>query len=137
LADEKKTPLEQQVVKLTADLANACWQIKWMQTRGGFTDAKTHSVRATRIEERLERLEIQMQALLDVAAFNCALLEDHLRDRHDANLDRDDAIDVTNWRRMRRRLREMAEKLGLMAKRRSLTETRQSENRLRPAQVHA
>jgi hypothetical protein len=124
MGDEKKNPdLFQQLNSLRSELAMANKKIQWMQTRGGFTDAKTHSMRATRIEGRLDTLEIQVAALLDVAAFNVSLLEDHLRDRHDASL-KEDAIDVASWRRMRRRLTEMAEKLGLAARKRAVSEGR-------------
>jgi hypothetical protein len=139
MSDGKKPELalEQRVNKLTADLAGALKQIEWMRTRGGFTDAKTHSMRATRIEERIEQVELKAEALLDVAAFSTTLMEDHLRDRHDCDVDRDSAIDATHWRKTRRRLRDLAEKLGLMNKRRDITQTRQSESRLRPQQVMA
>jgi hypothetical protein len=136
VSDERKNQdLAGQLVRLTAEIGAANKQIEWMQTRGGFTDAKTHSMRATRLEERIDRLELQVKALLDVAAFNTKLLEDHLRDRHNVDLDRDDAIDADNWRKIRRRLRDLADKLGLTAKKRAVTEVRQSENQLRPSRA--
>lgn len=122
---------EQRFTKLTSDLADAWRQINRMQQCGGFTDAKTHSVRSTRIEQRLEFAETQIEALLDVSAHLVTLLEDHLRDRHDSDVDRDSAIDATSWRKIRRRLREMAEKLGLMDKNRAIKDVRRDENRLR------
>lgn len=133
MSEKKPLSVEQQFQSLRIDLAQMQQKITWMQTRGGFTDAKTHSMRAQRLEDRMDRLEIQMTAALDAIAFMTELLGEHLKDRHDANLDRDDDIDVASWRRIRRRLRDLAEKLGLMEKRRATTQVRQSENRLRPA----
>ncbi len=52
--------IEQQIAKLVTELADAKRQIQWMQTLGGFTDAKSHSIRATRLEERLERVEMKV-----------------------------------------------------------------------------
>lgn len=133
MGEEKKpTALEQQVAKLTSELADAWQQIRWMQTRGGFTDAKMHSMRATRIEERLEKVELDADMLKDVAAHSSTLIEDHLKDRHDADVDRDNSIDVVHWRKIRRRMREWAEKRGLMDKRRDTASARGDENRLRP-----
>jgi predicted membrane chloride channel (bestrophin family) len=129
--------IEQQIAKLATELADAKRQIQRMQTLGGFTDAKSHSIRATRIEERLERVEMKVDALLDVAAFNSTMMEDHLGDRHGIDVNRDDAIDAISWRKIRRRLREMADKLGLTNKRNDLTTSRQDENRLRPQRQSA
>lgn len=129
--------LEHRVNKLASDLVDAQRQISWMKGLGGFTDAISHSKRAARAEERIEVLETKVEALLDVAAHNVALMEDHIGDRHDVDLNRggDDALDAVNFRRMKNRLRVLAEKLGLLNKRRDLTETRRSENRLRPQQA--
>jgi hypothetical protein len=102
-----------------------------MQRMGGFADSKAHSMRATRIEDRLEKLELTSTMLTDVAAFHVTLLDDHLKDRHDADLDRDNSIDVIQFRRIRRRMREWAEKMGLIGKRTDIRQARQSENRLR------
>lgn len=134
MGDERKNQdTAAQLMRLQSEIGAINTQIKWMQTRGGFTDAKTHSVRAQRAEDRLDKLEIQLSAALDVIAFMTELLGEHLKDRHNANLDRDDDIDVSRWRRIRQRLREMADKLGLTAKKRALHEVRRSENRLQPA----
>lgn len=141
MADGKKpepTADQQRLAKLERDLADARWQITNMQRLGGFTDAKTHSIRATRIEERLDLLELDGEMVKDALAFSSTAWEDHLKDRHDSDLDRDSAIDATSWRRMRRRMREWAEKRGLMTKRRDLTDTRRDENRQRPiASAHS
>lgn len=133
MADDKRPALEQEVAKLTADLANAWTQIRWMQTRGGFTDAKTHSMRSARIEERLEKVELDGEMLKDVAGIHVTLLEDHLKDRHDADLDRENSIDVISFRKIRRRMRAWAESRGLIGKRDDLGSTRRDENRLRPS----
>lgn len=120
-----------EIGKLRQQLNEACRTITIMQRMGGFADSKTLSMRATRIEERLEKLELDDEMLKDVAAFNVTLLEDHLKDRHDADLDRDNAVDVVHFRRIRRRMREWAEKRGLIGKRTDIRSARQSENRLR------
>lgn len=138
MADGKKpepTGDQQRLAKLERDLTDARFQITAMQRMGGFTDAKQHSIRASNIEKRLELLELDGEMVKDVLAYNSEAWADHLRDRHDADLDRDSAIDATNWRRMRRRLREWAEKRGLMTKRRDVTGARTDENRLRPSTV--
>ena len=123
---------------LEAGLKRAWWEIERMQKMGGFTDAKTHSVRATRLEGRTEVLEVKAEAVLDVAAHLVALLEDHLQDRHFANMAHDDAIDVINFRKIRKRLHVMAEKLGLIGKRTDLRHVREDEtNRLHPRRVTA
>ena len=92
------------------------------------------------MRNEFELVEAKVEALLDLAAHNVALLEDHIGDRHDVDLNRcraggDDALDAVNFRRMKNRLRDLAEKLGLLNKRRDLTDARRSENRLRPQQV--
>lgn len=136
--DRKPAPtIDQRIAKLEQTIVDQARQIQWMQKLGGFTDSKTHSVRAARIEDRLELLEVKAEATLDVDAHLVELLEDHLKDRHDADLTRDNAIDVVNFRRIRKRLHMMAEKLGLLGKRRDLTTSRQDENRLRPRTVAA
>lgn len=137
MTTEKKPDqtIEHRVNRLESDLTAAKRKIEWLETRGGFTDAKTHSMRASRIEDRVAVLETKAEALLDVAAAHVALLEDHLQDRHDADLVRDNAIDVVNFRGIRRRLHALAEKLGLLGRRRDVTEARRSENRTRPPEV--
>lgn len=117
MADDKKDrDIEHKVNKLTSDMTKVAAQILVMQRMGGFADSKTHSVRSTRIEERVEKLEAKVETLLAVAAHLSTMMEDHLRDRHDCDLVRDDAVDVTSWRRIRQQLRQLAEKLGLQSK---------------------
>lgn len=137
---EPKKPeptLEQRVSKLAVELSDALHQIKWMQSRGGFTDAKTHSMRALRLEQRLEVIETKTEAILDVDADLVRLLENHLEDRHDADLVREDSTDVISLRRIKKRLGTMMERLGLAKKQRDVHEARQSESRLRPSQAVA
>ena len=132
-SDAKTTPTDQErIAKLEQQLRDAWVQIGHMQRMGGFADAKTLGTRCTRIETRLELVELDGEMLKDVAAHTSELVEDHLRDRHDSDLDRDSAIDATAWRKIRRRMRVWAEKRGLMTARRDVAGVRQSENRLRP-----
>jgi hypothetical protein len=135
MADQKPTLDDaiRQIGELRQKLADQARTITFMQRQGGFADSKALSMRATRIEERIEFLELDGEMLKDVAGLHVALLEDHLKDRHDADLDRDNAIDVINFRRIRKRLHAWAEKRGLIGKRTDLRQSRQDENRLRPA----
>lgn len=137
MTDKPNAALEQRVLQLERINEDLKFQIKWMQTRGGFTDAKTLSARCARIEGRLEYVEHQGEALCDVAAFQVGLLEDHLQDRHDADLNHDSAIDVVFFRRIRKRLHVWAEKAGLLKKRGDLRDVRMDEGRLRPRPVPA
>jgi hypothetical protein len=130
--DKPKLTVEQRLEALEREKASLWFQVNWMQQRGGFTDAKTLSLRCGRIEDRLEHVEGQGEALLDVAAFNVVLLEDHLQDRHDADLSHDNSIDVVNFRRIRKRLHVWAEKVGLLKKKQDLREVRTDENRIHP-----
>lgn len=138
MADGKKDgpTIEQRLDALTRELDWAKKQIRSMQNAGGFADSAMLSKRSNRIEQRLEKVEFDTEMLKDVAARSQSLLEDHLRDRHDADLNRDDAIDVRNWRWIRNRMKEWAEKRGLMDKKRDLSSARSSENRLRPQAAH-
>ena len=122
------------IAKLEQLVADQARTIRWMQQQGGFTDAKTLGVRCTRIEKRLELLELDGEMFKDVIAEGQRFMEHHLKDRHDlaAGFDRDDSPDVIPWRRIRKRLREWAEKRGLMAARRDVVDTRNDEGRLRP-----
>jgi hypothetical protein len=134
VAKDQKTAtpdVHAEIAKLRNQLADMQRTITIMQRMGGFADSKAHSMRATRIEERVEKLELTSSMLTDVAAFHVTLLDDHLKDRHDADLDRDNSIDVIQFRRIRRRMREWAEKMGLIGKRTDIRQARQSENRLR------
>lgn len=135
MADQKVTLEDaiKQIAELRRTVQEQGRTILCMQRAGGFADSKFHSIRATRLEARLDVLELDNAMILDVAAHNVALLEDHLRDRHDANLDRGDAIDEISFRRIRKRMREWAEKRGLIGKRTDLRQARQDENRIRPA----
>lgn len=137
MAEEMRGAAEQRLTMLEASVKNAHWQIERMQKLGGFTDAKTLSMRATRIEERLEVVEFDGEMLKDVVAYNAEAWEDHLKDRHDSDIVRDSAIDTTKWRQIRHRLRVWAEKRGLVNKRRDVAGARQGENRLRPASSSA
>ena len=130
----KELELEKRVAKLEAELRNATWQIAQMQKMGGFADSKTLSVRCTRIEERLALAELDGEMLKDVVAHHNESLRDHLVDRHGED-ERSSAIDMTAWRRARSRLRVWAEKRGLVAKRRGVSDTRRDENRARPREA--
>ena len=120
------------IAKLEQLVADQARTIRFMQMQGGFADAKTIGVRCTRIEKRVELLELDGEMVKDVVAHQQTMFGEHLRDRHDADIDRDDAPDVIPWRRIRKRLREWAEKRGLMAARRDVVDTRNDEGRLRP-----
>lgn len=133
MADAAKPTDQDRIAKLEQLVHDARFQISAMQRMGGFADAKTLGTRCTRIEERLALTELDGDMLKDVAAHTSALFEDHLRDRHDSDLDRDSAIDATAWRKIRRRMREWADKRGLLTKRRDLSGARNDENRLRPS----
>lgn len=122
-----------EVASLRGQLTDMNRQITAMQRMGGFSDSKTVGVRCTRIEARVEALEIDGEMLKDVAGLHVTLLEDHLKDRHDADLDRDNAIDTISFRKIRRRMRLWAEKRGLIERRDDLGGARRDENRLRPA----
>jgi hypothetical protein len=120
MADDKKPQLsqEQRIVTLEAGLKNAVWQIEHMQKQGGFADSKTLSMRASRIEDRLELVELDGEMLKDVAAANSEAWHNHLFDRHGSLIDQDSSIDTTAWRKMRHRIKLWAEKRGLLTKRR-------------------
>jgi len=112
MGDEKKAPTDQErIAKL---------------------DSKMLGIRCHRIEQRLDMLDLDGEMLKDCLAHTNAMLGEHLRDRHDADIDRDDAPDVVPWRRIRRRMREWAEKRGLMSKRRNVSDARRDEGRVRP-----
>lgn len=134
---EKTTDKSPDLLRIERAISEIRSDILHMQRMGGFTDSKTHSMRATRIEGRVEILEQSIDVLLDAAAFTSAMMENHLEDRHDCDLAHDDAGDVLNWRRIRHRLRKWAEAKGLMQKKRDSNEVRQSENRVRPMRVSA
>jgi hypothetical protein len=107
LADQKKPPSDQdRLAKVERDLAYAQKQIAHMQSVGGFADAKTFGIRSKRLEDRVAVLERDVTMLLDITDRHMDLIEDHLRDRHDADLERDNSIDVVNYRKIRRRVRE-------------------------------
>lgn len=110
---EKKTELtlEQTVIKLRADLNNARYDIDRMCKIGGFTDAKTHSMRATRLEDRVEVLERNSSMLVDVTGHLADFAVEHSRDRHDADpaMRAENGPDVVSLRRIKRRLAEWIE----------------------------
>ncbi len=131
--DEKPT-LEQafkEIAKLRQDLADANRQILQMQRVGGFADSKQLSLRSTRLEDRVEKLETDSSMLKDVAGIVADWMARHLLERHQVN-DTDNSPDSILMRKVRRRLAEWADKAGLMNKRRDVNGARQDENRLRP-----
>lgn len=131
---EKKVPTDQErIAKLEQMLADQAREILRMQMAGGFADSRTLGIRCGRIEQRLDLLELDGEMLKDCLALQQGFVEHHLRDRHDVdNIDRDDAPDVVPWRRIRRRLREWAEKRGLMTRRRDVNDAQRDEGRIRP-----
>lgn len=124
MANEKKpaepSAFQQQIDKLTRDLADAWKQIHNMQRNGGFADSKMLSARATRIEQRVESLELDGEMLRDGTSLCHELLGEHLRDRHNADLEKDDDHDVLPWRKWRRRIREWNDKRNAGSKRRAV-----------------
>jgi hypothetical protein len=133
MADDKKGPTDQQrIAKLEQLVASQALTITRMLQMGGFADSKTLGIRCTRIEERLALTELDGDMLKDVAAQTTSMFESHLANRHQANINRLDGPDVAAWCRIRKRMREWAEKRGLMTKRRDVTDTRHDENRARP-----
>lgn len=139
VADDKKPATDQErIAKLEQQNRDLWFQVGQMQKMGGFADAKTLGIRCTRIEGRIDLVELDGEMLKDVSAFHHGFVEQHLKDRHDVGgIDRDDAPDVVPWRRARQTLRRWAEKRGLMTKRRDVAGARQDENRLRPVREQA
>lgn len=137
MAKAPELTFEQQLKTLSAKIADLGVQVTHMQRMGGFTDAKTLSMRSTRLEERVEKTEAAVELLKDVSAHLTTLVADHLKTRHSVNLVEDNSTDTISFRRILRRMREFAEKTGLAKKRADLRETRQGENRLRPAIAEA
>ncbi len=123
--------LDQRLRELEGKVRNQKMQLDWMRREGGFAPSKEISVRISRLEERVERAETDSEMHGDVAGLAVRYMEEHLKDRHGADLDRDDDPDVVNYRRLRKRLREWAEKVGLLARRRDLVSARRDENRVR------
>lgn len=132
MGDKKPLSDQDRIVRLEQLVADQARTISHMQMMGGFGDAKTVGIRCTRIEKRLDLLELDGEMLKDCLAHTNTQIGEHLRDRHDADIDRDDAPDVVPWRRIRRRMREWAEKRGLMTKRKDVSDARRDEGRLRP-----
>lgn len=136
--DEKPT-LEQafkEIAKLRQDLADANRQIMQMQKVGGFADSKTLSLRSTRIEERVEKLETDNTMVLDFTGMVADWMARHLLERHQV-ADTSNEPDSILMRKVRRRLAEWADKVGLMGKKRDVTGARTDENRLRPQAAHS
>lgn len=134
--DEKPT-LEQafkEIATLRVQLAAADKQIVLMQRLGGFADSKTLSLRSSRIEERLERVELDAGMLKDFVGMAADWMTRHLIERH-LIAENDNQPDSIFVRKIRRRLAEWADKTGLTGKRRDLNGARHDENRLRPAVV--
>lgn len=135
MADDKPSE-HQRLAKLEQGLADANRQISHMQRMGGFADSKMLSTRSTRIEDRLEKLELDNGMLKDFTAFVTEWLAKHLLERHGI-AEHDNAPDSIFVRKIRRRLAEWCEKVGLMSKRRDVNGARNDENRLRPAREPA
>lgn len=136
MGEPKKAPTEsERIAKLEQQVRDLTFQVTQMQKIGGFADAKTLGVRCTRIEERLALVELDGEMLKDCTAHVNEMMADHLGDRHGEDVDRGDSIDVRAWRKVRRRLREWAEKRGLMTRRRDVSDTRREENRARPREA--
>ena len=138
LADAKnhdKPTVDHRLDTLSRELQSAWKQIRAMQASGGFADSMMISRRSARIEARLEKVEFDGEMLKDVASRTQGLLEDHLRDRHNALLDRDDDIDVRNWRWIRNRMKVWFEKRGLLDKRQGANP--KDESRLRSQTAHS
>jgi hypothetical protein len=131
MADAKKPTDQERIAQLEQQLRDLQSQIFVMQRMGGFADAKTLGIRCTRIEERLEREETDGLMLKDLAGLATEWMVQHLRDRHDV-AESDNRADSIFVRKIRRRLAEWAEKVGLMSKRRDVKGSRADENRLRP-----
>lgn len=121
-----------QIDVLRKALNDAQRTITKMQQVGGFADSKQLSMRSTRLEDRVEKLEFDGTMHKDVTAHTVDLVARHLAERHELDLDRDNSPDVIFLRKIRKRLREWAEDTGLMNSRRDMRDTRQDENRLRP-----
>lgn len=89
--------------------------------------------RMDRLESRIEHLERDCKALLDVAALLVGCLGEHLRDRHDTVLQSDDAADSVMLRKARARVRKWLDESGNTAKAWEIREViRTDENRSRP-----
>lgn len=131
MADAKKPTDQERIAKLEHQLRELQSQISTMQRMGGFADSKTLGVRCARIEERLERGETDGLMLKDLAGLATEWMVQHLRDRHDV-AETDNRADSIFVRKIRRRLAEWAEKVGLMSRRRDVKDARGNENRLRP-----
>jgi hypothetical protein len=120
MADEKKPApptIEQRVTKLEQALADANRTIQQMQKVGGFADSKALSMRATRIEQRLERLEFDGALHKDVTSHTVDLLTNHLIVRHGID-EKDNGPDMIFLRKIKRRLAEWADAVAQMNKRR-------------------
>lgn len=139
MAYEKKLPLttdQQRIAKLENEVRAMNLQLRQMLHTGGFADSKTLSQRSARIEERVEKLELDGTMLKDIAGMLADWLAKHLLERH-AVPEQDNSPDSIIFRKIRRRLAEWLEKRGLMDKRRDVSSARNDENRLRPAREPA
>jgi len=135
LGDDRKPATDHdRIVKLEQQLHEMQKTMNTMQRVGGFADSKTLSMRSTRIEERLERLEFDGKMVQDFTGLATDWMARHLHERH-AIAETDNAPDSIFVRKIRRRLAEWADKVGLMSKRRDVSDARRDENRLRPSQV--
>ena len=133
---DKKPPqgsAEDQLKLVFAMLKDQQFQITQMQRMGGFADSKALSMRSTRLEDRTESLEFDVAMLKDLSGLTVVALGEHLK-RHGVDLVSDNTPDTLSFRKIMRRVREWADKNGLMKKRNDLIETRWDENRVRPAE---
>ena len=131
MAEAAKPTDQDRIAKLEQLMRDQQFQISTMQRVGGFADSKTLGIRCTRIEDRLERAELDGKMLKDFAGLATDWMARHLHERHGIS-ENDNQADSIFVRKIRRRLAEWAEKVGLMTKRRDLTGARNDENRLRP-----
>lgn len=129
---EAPVPIAKQLAQITARLDSNDRRVRAMQDLGGFADSKTLGMRAKRIEDRLEILEADRDMLLDVNALLLGALREHLIDRHDMDMARDNDRDGINVRKALRCVGQWAEKRGLRDKQREVVSAMRDENRLRP-----
>lgn len=132
MADAAKPTDQDRIAKLEQLVKDQQFQISTMQRMGGFADAKTLGIRCTRIEERLAATELDGSMLKDFTGLAADWMARHLHERH-AIAETDNQADSIFVRKIRRRLAEWAEKVGLMGQRRDVKSARTDENRLRPS----
>lgn len=135
---KKPAPTDQQrLEKAEREIADLWWQVSHMQKLGGFTDAKTLSVRSKRAEDRTEVLERDVAMLLDLAGLQASLADAMLGQHLQLDLRTSNAPAVIFFRKVRRRLGEWTEACKLKTRRNDVTEARLDENRIRPREAPA